>query len=125
MDTIPQRTEGESTLIDFVPHNAKTVLDLGTGNGRLIKLIKHKIPNSKFVALDFSPYMINNLRSKLNKDSSILIIQHDMNKPLPPNLGKFDLVVSSLAIHHLIDSRKKICMVKFLLFSNQEAYCAT
>jgi hypothetical protein len=51
--------------------------------------------------------MINNLRSELNQDSSILIIQHEMNKPLPPKLGKFDLVVLSLAIHHLMDSRKK------------------
>ena len=107
MDKIPHRNEGESTLIEFVPHNAKTVLDLGTGNGRLIKLIKHKIPNSRFVALDFSSYMINNLRSELNQDSSILIFQHDMNKPLPLKLGRFDLVVSSLAIHHLMDSRKK------------------
>ena len=53
-------------MVDFVPPNAKHVPDLGTGNGRLIKLIKHKIPNSKFVALDFSPYMINNLSSALN-----------------------------------------------------------
>lgn len=115
MDKIPHRTEGESTLIEFVPDNAKTVLDLGTGNGRLIKLIKHKIPNSRFVALDFSPYMINNLKSELNQDSSILIFQHDMNKSLPIKLGRFDLVVSSLAIHHLKDSRKKISIMKFLL----------
>ena len=107
IDKIPHRTEGESTLIDFIPDNAKTVLDLGTGDGRLIKIIKNKIPNSRFVALDFSPYMLNKLRSELNEDSSVIIFQHDMNKTLPLKLGRFDVVVSSLAIHHLTDARKK------------------
>jgi hypothetical protein len=37
MDKIPNKTEEESTLIEFVPHKAKTVLDLGTRNGRVIK----------------------------------------------------------------------------------------
>ena len=107
IDKIPHRTEGESTLIDFIPDNAKTVPDLGTGDGRLIKIIKNKIPNSRFVGLDFSPYMLNKLRSELNEDSSVIIFQHDMNKSLPLKLGRFDVVVSSLAIHHLTDGRKK------------------
>ena len=36
----------------------KRILDLGTGNGRLIKLLKEKIPTVKSVAIDFSPPML-------------------------------------------------------------------
>lgn len=54
-DKIPHRSEGEYVLLDFIPNTTKKVLDLGTGDGRLIKLLKRKIPSGKYVAIDFSP----------------------------------------------------------------------
>jgi tRNA (cmo5U34)-methyltransferase len=107
-DKLPHRTEGEKVLLDQILPNAKRVLDLGTGDGRLLAMIKLNNPSVEGVALDFSDPMIEQTQKRFAKDTRVKIVKHDFNKPLPPgHLGCFDAIVSSLAIHHLTHSRKK------------------
>lgn len=105
-DKIPHRKEGENVLLDFIPKTTRRVLDLGTGDGRLIKLLITKIPSAKYVAIDFSPPMLRTLKQRFGRDKSVSIVQHNLDSPLP-SLGDFDVVISSLAIHHLKLERKK------------------
>jgi tRNA (cmo5U34)-methyltransferase len=105
-DTIPHRTEGEATLLEFIPESAKRILDLGSGAGRLLGLVKVAHPNASFVAVDFSPTMLENLRRNFESDQRVKIVAHDLSEPLP-DLGSFDAVVSSFAIHHLVHERKR------------------
>jgi tRNA (cmo5U34)-methyltransferase len=106
-DNIPHRTEGEAVLLDYVPKSAGRILDLGTGDGRLIRLLKIDRPEMKAVALDTSPVMLRAARKQFDNDASIKVIEHDLNFPLPKSLGYFDAVVSSLTIHHLPHKRKR------------------
>ncbi len=100
-DTIPHRAEGESILIDNIPKDAKRILDIGTGNGRLIKLIKAQLPHiEKVTALDVSPLMIKALKNNFSNDCTVNVIEHDLEIPLP-DMGYFDAVISAFAIHHL------------------------
>jgi tRNA (cmo5U34)-methyltransferase len=51
-DSLPHRSEGESVLIEHLPEVTKRILDLGTGDGRLIRLIKASRPEIEAVAID-------------------------------------------------------------------------
>jgi tRNA (cmo5U34)-methyltransferase len=105
-DSLPHRAEAESTLLELLPENPRRVLDLGSGAGRLIELLKPLRPNAQFVALDFSPTMLDELHRLFGHDPSVKIVAHDFDQPLP-DLGRFDLVVSSFAIHHVHHGRKR------------------
>jgi SAM-dependent methyltransferase len=105
-DSVSHRTEGESTLLEFVPQNCRRVLDLGTGDGRLLALVKDKHPGIESVAIDFSPAMLDASRKRFAGDSSVTVVAHNLDEPLPA-LGKFDAVVSSFVIHHLTHERKR------------------
>ena len=107
-DKLPHRTEGEKVLLEQIPPTAKRVLDLGTGDGRLLALVRLHNPSVEGVAIDFSDPMIEQAKKLFANDDRVTIVRHDFSLPLPAKqLGKFDAVVSSLAIHHLTHPRKE------------------
>ncbi len=110
-DSITHRTEGESSLLEFIPRATRRILDLGTGDGRLLALVlrgqvKKECPSTEAVAIDFSPAMIEAAGKRFAGDSSVALVTHNLDNPLP-GLGKFDAVISSFAIHHLVHERKR------------------
>ena len=105
-DSISHRTEGESALLEFIPKTVRRILDLGTGDGRLLALVRDVYPETEAVAIDFSPAMLEAARKRFANDSSVKVLDHNLDQPLP-SLGKFDAVISSFAIHHLVHDRKR------------------
>ena len=105
-DSIPHRVEGEAALLEFLPARPRRVLDLGSGGGRLLGLVKAARPDSEFVALEFSATMLEVLRSRFAQDQKVSVVWHDLSEPLPA-LGEFGAIVSSFAVHHLAHERKR------------------
>ena len=122
-DKIPHRTEGEAALLEEIPKNSKRILDIGAGNGRLLDLCLLKCPDATGVALDFSPVMLAELENKYDQER-VTVFEHDINNPLPFYEDSFDVVVSSFAIHHVDDSRKrKLYSEVWKLLENGGTFC--
>jgi tRNA (cmo5U34)-methyltransferase len=105
-DEYPRRAEGEGVLLDHVPRGAPRILDLGTGDGRLLARLREGRPRMLGVGLDFSALMLDAARERFAGDERIELVEYDLAQPLP-DLGRFDAVVSSMAIHHLEHDRKR------------------
>jgi SAM-dependent methyltransferase len=102
----PHRKEGEGVLLDHVPKDVRRVLDLGTGDGRLLALLSIERREMKGVGLEISEPMKLSAEERFAGDQRFELITHDLDDPLP-DIGTFDAVVSSFVIHHLEDERKR------------------
>jgi tRNA (cmo5U34)-methyltransferase len=105
-DDIPHRMEGFAVLMEVLPASPRRVLDLGTGDGYTLGLVRSAHPEAEGVGVDFSAEMLGLARERFAGDAGVEIVEHDLDGPLPA-LGTFDLVVSSFAIHHCVDARKR------------------
>jgi len=83
-ESIPHKNEGEQVLLEYIPTDAKRILDLGTGDGRLIKLIRSKRQQQspKFIAVDVSPAMLEKATSYFKKDNDVSKVEHDLSDPI-------------------------------------------
>ena len=85
------------------------VLDVGTGPGHLLVEIVRCNPNLKLVGLDLSRKMLKIAEKSVAQDGKVCasLVRGDIqNLPFPD--GMFDLVVSTLSIHHWRDPAKGI-----------------
>jgi ubiquinone/menaquinone biosynthesis methyltransferase len=75
------------------------VIDLLTGMGETWGAVKTKFPNAKLTALDFSPEMLKNAKTKSEKhfDNDVLLLQQDILKSeLPSN--HYDIVICAFGL---------------------------
>jgi tRNA (cmo5U34)-methyltransferase len=105
--TVPQRLAGEAALAEVLPPAPRRALDLGCGDGRLIRLVLDGRPGvEEIVGVDNSPPMLDRARANFAGDGRVTLVPGDLREPLAA-LGRFDVVTSGFAIHHLSDARKQ------------------
>jgi SAM-dependent methyltransferase len=122
-DKILHRAEGEGVILELLPQNVRCVLDLGTGDGRLLALIKTARTAVRGIAVDSSPTMLEAARKRFAGDHTVSVIEHNLELPVPVP-GPFSAVVSSFAIHHLSDARKfSLCEEVFALLEPGGVFC--
>lgn len=103
---IPHRRSAEEMLLAALPAQINRFLDLGTGDGRLLALIRGRHPEAIAIGLDSSEPMLARAAERFDGDPGVELRAHDLRLPLA-EAEPFDAVVSGLAIHHLEDDRKR------------------
>jgi tRNA (cmo5U34)-methyltransferase len=107
VDRMVHRVEGEAVLVsDLAGALPGRVLDLGCGDGRLGAVVLDAYPESALTAVDMSPPMLRAAAERFGDDPRVSLVSGDLEGPLPFG-GPFDAVISSLAIHHVEDDRKR------------------
>ncbi|TDX51833.1 class I SAM-dependent methyltransferase [Orenia marismortui] len=100
-----QMIEALISAIPFEKDSEIKVIDLGCGTGNIIKRIQEEFPNAKLTVLDLSENMIEMTKLKLGEGNEVICYIDDFYKF--DFSQKYDVIVSSLALHHLISAEDK------------------
>jgi SAM-dependent methyltransferase len=80
-------------------------------------------PETEAAAIDFSVTMLDAARNRFDGDSHVSVVAHNLDTALPDR-GKFDAVISSLAIHHVVHERKRALFAEIYdLLNPGGAFC--
>ncbi len=104
---IPCFIDFYGVIIKIIPFSSSdhiSVLDIGAGTGLLTEIIIKQFPYAKITAVDISAEMIKIAKKRLQEYSAITYQVVDYTQDFP--IEKYDLIVSSLSIHHLTDKDK-------------------
>jgi tRNA (cmo5U34)-methyltransferase len=104
---VPRYDEMLSRLIDYLPPSASSILELGCGTGNLSLALAERYPEASLTFLDAAPEMLETTRARLEEKHAAALgrarfIEATFEK-IGPALGSFDLIVSSISLHHVLD----------------------
>lgn len=108
-EAVPRQAEVATVIFENViaGRQINRILDIGTGDGRVIAGLLGAFPDAEAVGIDFSPPLLEKAQERFAAETGVDFFEHDLSYALPPGLGSFDLVISAQAIHHLPDDRKR------------------
>jgi demethylmenaquinone methyltransferase/2-methoxy-6-polyprenyl-1,4-benzoquinol methylase/phosphoethanolamine N-methyltransferase len=87
-------------LVGLMP--GEKVLDVGCGTGSLAMTAKRRVgPAGAVVGIDAAPEMVARARKKAARAAADVRFETSIIESLPFGSGEFDVVLSSLMIHHL------------------------
>jgi ubiquinone/menaquinone biosynthesis C-methylase UbiE len=110
---IPFCDEQADTLRTLIRHfvpTPRTLLDLGSGDGFLARVVLAESETTCALLIDHSEPMLERAREAMQPFSGRYALCHgDLARPLAPQVGAetFDLIISGYAIHHLPTTRKR------------------
>lgn len=112
-ETHPIRS-GYQAVIDWVAQEASItadsiVLDLGAGTGNTSQTIKTV---RKLICVDVSSKMMELAKTKLDHLANVQYVKADFFEYFIGIVPKFDVIISTYAIHHLTDAEKYLLFEK-------------
>ena len=107
---IPCYNDYYSTALDIIPFSRDRelrVLDLGAGTGALARLIAEKFPRAQLQLVDIAPAMLQVAETHFSTNDLARVSFRVMDYVREDFQGPYDLIASSLSIHHLPDEQKQ------------------
>jgi tRNA (cmo5U34)-methyltransferase len=117
---IPNLDQLYNIITDLADSNipAPRILDLGAGTGLLTENIFNKYSRGYFTLIDISEEMLDIARKRFKYNLNFKYILGDY---LKADFGdSFDIIVSSLSIHHLEDNDKRVIYSKVYELLNDD-----
>lgn len=104
---VPRYDELFYNLFYYIPDDLhpQQILDLGCGTGNLTEAAVKHYPHAAIHALDVSGEILEECRNRFAAHTNISYHQQDFSQ-LEFAEESFDLVISSIAIHHIPDEEK-------------------
>jgi tRNA (cmo5U34)-methyltransferase len=104
---VPRYREMLWAILYYLPSDwaPAGILELGCGSGNLSAALAKRFPGASIRLVDFSGKLLEQCKSRLAGHADARCQQADFRDLRFPD-GSFDLVVSSIAIHHLADAEK-------------------
>jgi len=119
LNLIPHYEEMIEALLLAIPYEIEIpihVIDIGCGTGTIAKKVKEKCHNAKITCLDFAENMIQMAKAKLACYEDISYILCDFAEFEFDR--KYDVVISSLSLHHLGNDKKQFYHKVFMNLTN-------
>lgn len=104
---VPRYDEMLERLVDYLPPSATSVLELGCGTGNLSLALAERYPEASLTFLDAAPEMLDVTRARLESANPSSVRRarfvRAVFEEIGNSLGPFDLVTSSISLHHVKD----------------------
>jgi tRNA (cmo5U34)-methyltransferase len=116
---VPRYDEMVSRLLEYLPSDPGSVVELGCGTGNMSLQLLAKFPRSKLTFVDASPEMIALTRSRIDQARSSaapsfdFLVQRFEELDLPEQ--RVDVVVSSISLHHVENKARLYSRIRSLL----------
>jgi tRNA (cmo5U34)-methyltransferase len=106
---LPTYEELFSVAVELIPYPTESpieVADLGAGSGLFSERVSAAHPNARFTLFDASAKMLDKARERFAERGGRFQFRRERLEEFRQP-GRYDLVLSSLAIHHLEHSEKR------------------
>jgi tRNA (cmo5U34)-methyltransferase len=110
---VPRYDEMFFNMFHYLPNgfNPGHILDLGCGTGNLTAAALQYYPGARVHALDVSGEILEECKTRFAGIDNIHYHQQDFNN-LEFEDASFDLIISSIAIHHITDAEKAALYIR-------------